>query len=189
MSNIVHKDVIDNSIKAHLLRKDTYFTVRIADRCFIKYVHPKEFLSVSYRKMVNGKIICLKIGTYYSEELETDPQLSINYTKYSAFVDYDEIVSIRNSLDALSKDELLSLRSFVSQQGYGKCYVTQKIINKCKNGEVLEDIIAPPECVEKPVNNVVETKENILSDIELLELKIKREELKKRLKELESENA
>lgn len=57
--------------------------------------------------------------------------------------------------------------------------------------DTVEKSIETPKSIEKPIkctDNEVESKQSILSDIEMLELKIKREELKKRLRDLEKSN-
>lgn len=160
----------------------------------IKYTHKKEYLHVLYTKMVNNKKFCLNLGTYYSEELETDPQLSVNYEKFKILVDYDEVLYLKKALDALDIKELSRLSSIVSKLGYGNRRVTRDLIEKCKENSVDTTeykSIETSKIIEKPIKNTdieVETKQSILSDIEMLELKIKREELKKRLRDLEKSN-
>lgn len=181
-------------LKHIFLRKDTYFSIPVMPQLCIKYTHKKEYLHVLYIKMVNNKKFCLNLGTYYSEELETDPQLSVNYEKFKILVDYDEVLYLKKALDALDIKELSRLSSIVSKLGYGNRRVTRDLIKKCKEGSV--DTIEyksteTPKSIEKPIkctDNEVESKQSILSDIEMLELKIKREELKKRLRDLEKSN-
>lgn len=99
--NACDVNVINNSIKAHFLRKDTYFSIPVMPQLCIKYTHKKEYLHVLYIKMVNNKKFCLNLGTYYSEELETDPQLSVNYEKFKILVDYDEVLYLKKSFGCL----------------------------------------------------------------------------------------
>lgn len=191
--NACDVNVINNSIKAHFLRKDTYFSIPVMPQLCIKYTHKKEYLHVLYIKMVNNKKFCLNLGTYYSEELETDPQLSVNYEKFKILVDYDEVLYLKKALDALDIKELSRLSSIVSKLGYGNRRVTRDLIKKCKesNVDTVEKSIETLKSIEKPIkctDNEVESKQSILSDIEMLELKIKREELKKRLRDLEKSN-
>lgn len=128
--NACDVNVINNSIKAHFLRKDMYFSISVMPQLCIKYTHKKEYLHVLYIKMVNNKKFCLNLGTYYSEELETDPQLSVNYEKFKILVDYDEVLYLKKALDALDIKELSRLSSIVSKLGYGNRRVTRDLIKK-----------------------------------------------------------
>lgn len=198
MEKLITQSELDEKIRTLFLNSPADTWNRTKTICFnggtcLTITVSKTTVSVNFSTTKNGVGYALKLGNYYSEELVADKTIDFPFRRKDAMT-YDQAISVSSFIRDLDDDGLVKI---VHSRRRGQVIPLEKmkeiVGNKIGVAPVEtstpdlfnepQETIAPEPIRDNPITSESErSDEDIQDEIELLNMKIRRLELMKQLK-------